>query len=314
MTVRVGVPLPPPDKCEHEKSCPHFLLRKRRCNMEHKNLGAIPSPYDVRDFTLRALPPQEFPDEFDLGVVAIKDQEDAPTCMPHTMSEIIEYHNFHQKGKYTRFSTEYIYGNRKNDYTTEGMHLRDALHVAFSRGDVPYDVMPGNHWAAEARANVQPKNLILRGIAYPNRISSYYLITNTDELKYALINHGPVAAGMIWYWDYEMQNNTYIYKSQTKGFEYHAVLIVGWTKDQWIVQNSWGEQWGDKGRFYIPMSYGLNLFFELYGVTDDITCLHTPSFMISKFGKVINFFVRLYRKIMAVFGESDPVQRRPQKG
>jgi hypothetical protein len=272
------------------------------------SFGAIPSPYDIRDFTLRALPPQEYPETLDLGVVAIKDQGPAPTCMPHTMSEIIEYHHFKQFGEYQRFSTEFIYGNRESDlYTTEGMHIRDALHVAYKWGDVPYEILPQNNLAEEAKANVQPKNLLLRGLAYPNRISSYYLINTIEELKYALLHHGPVAAGMIWYWDYSMKDNVYIYNSDKEGFQYHAVLIVGWTKDCWIVQNSWGETWGDGGRFYIPMSYGLNLFFELYGVTDDITCLRTPNFIIKIFGKIINYFVRLTKKNRAVAGKPDPV-------
>ena len=27
----------------------------------------------------------------------------------------------------------------------------------------------------------------------------------------------------------------------------HAVTLVGYTSDYWIVQNSWGTNWGEKG-------------------------------------------------------------------
>ena len=31
----------------------------------------------------------------------------------------------------------------------------------------------------------------------------------------------------------------------------HAVTIVGYTEDYWIVRNSWSEEWGDNGYFYL---------------------------------------------------------------
>jgi C1A family cysteine protease len=32
----------------------------------------------------------------------------------------------------------------------------------------------------------------------------------------------------------------------------HAMLMVGYTGNFYIVKNSWGEDWGDKGYCYIP--------------------------------------------------------------
>jgi C1A family cysteine protease len=72
-----------------------------------------------------------------------------------------------------------------------------------------------------------------------------------EELKAALVAHGSlfvtVAAGgynwgghqpMTWCWNSDVN---------------HMVEIVGWNADgQWIMRNSWGTSWGDKGFGYLP--------------------------------------------------------------
>ena len=48
----------------------------------------------------------------------------------------------------------------------------------------------------------------------------------------------------------------------------HAVCIVGYTADRFIVRNSWGTGWGDGGFAYVTDSYVLAAFFtESYGIT-----------------------------------------------
>ncbi|UCC97678.1 MAG: C1 family peptidase [Phycisphaerales bacterium] len=46
----------------------------------------------------------------------------------------------------------------------------------------------------------------------------------------------------------------------------HAVALVGYTRDYFIVRNSWGTAWGDRGFVYAWDSYAQNAFTEAYGV------------------------------------------------
>ena len=40
----------------------------------------------------------------------------------------------------------------------------------------------------------------------------------------------------------------------------HAVTIVGYTSDRFIIRNSWGEGWGDNGFAYASLSYAQDAF------------------------------------------------------
>lgn len=47
----------------------------------------------------------------------------------------------------------------------------------------------------------------------------------------------------------------------------HAVALVGYTEDTFIVRNSWGtDDWGDKGFAYASDAYAKEAFVEAYGV------------------------------------------------
>ena len=46
----------------------------------------------------------------------------------------------------------------------------------------------------------------------------------------------------------------------------HCVALVGYRKDSFIVRNSWGTGWGDKGFAYASLPYAQAAFTEAYGI------------------------------------------------
>jgi hypothetical protein len=47
----------------------------------------------------------------------------------------------------------------------------------------------------------------------------------------------------------------------------HAVALVGYTPDRFIVRNSWGTGWGDKGFAHASLAYAQDAFTEAYGIS-----------------------------------------------
>jgi len=82
---------------------------------------------------------------------------------------------------------------------------------------------------------------------------------NVQKMQEDIINYGPVTVGFRVFDDFKpffATNKTGIYH-YTKGklLGGHGVVIVGWGEEKgekyWIVHNSWGPEWGDKGYFRI---------------------------------------------------------------
>ncbi len=45
----------------------------------------------------------------------------------------------------------------------------------------------------------------------------------------------------------------------------HAVSLVGYNKERFIVRNSWGDRWGDNGFAHVSHAYARDAFTEAYG-------------------------------------------------
>lgn len=264
--------------------------------MEEYGFGALPSPKDIRDYRLAAaaLTTVKLPESYMLEPARIKCQGSHPTCVAHALSSLVEYFNLRDSGFNYLFSTDFIYGCRTDDdYLGEGMYLRDGLKVIQKYGDVRHSQLPGNTDVPTARKKVFAdfENLAIE--ALPNRISTYYRISSLNELKYAIYTGGPVPANMKWFTSaYASLDGIYHY-TNTEIKSYHAVLIIGWTKDYLIVQNSWGITWGRKGLFYVPIDKIDEVFYEFYGVTDDIGNITKPTKLTNKFSSLINFILRV---------------------
>lgn len=77
------------------------------------------------------------------------------------------------------------------------------------------------------------------------------------QLKKALIEHGPLVAPIRYDKCLENYKGGVFSEKNMKPIN-HAVLLIGWddAKQAWLIKNSWGESWGEKGFAWIK--YGSN--------------------------------------------------------
>lgn len=258
----------------------------------------LTSSYDIRDYKVNVTE-KEFPIAFTLPEVTVKNQGSTGSCVAHACSSVVEFHNKRQEGTDTIFSTEFIYGYRPAGYYTgEGMVIRDALKTLQKVGDCPLTSLRGNNKCPQAMRNVSANLDILKTEAYPHRISTYAKVKTVDEIKQALMSFGYVVVSMPWHKNYKLRQGVYTYTSnETRG--YHCLVVYGWDERGWLVHNSWGKSWGQKGKFVVPFDFKWR---EAWAITDEIKgegeiIKPQKNILIKLFSGIINGIVNLFRKL-----------------
>jgi C1A family cysteine protease len=151
-----------------------------------------------------------------------------------------------------------------------GTSLKAALDVARKFGAVKENVLP---FAGGALYPGDPATFY--ALAAQMKINSYFNLSfnrggSFDSWRRWLSTHGPMLTRLDVdrTWDDADVNagnlDEYMPKTRRGG---HAVSIVGYTTDRFIVRNSWGTGWGDKGFAYASLAYAQDAFTEAYGIS-----------------------------------------------
>jgi hypothetical protein len=146
---------------------------------------------------------------------------------------------------------------------SEGTSLKAALDVARKFGEVRDAVLP---FATGALYTGDTPTFY--ALASQLKILSYFNLKVADWKSW-LATKGPILTrlGVDKTWDdaTKTKGDLDVYKPNTvRGG--HAVAIVGYKADRFIVRNSWGTSWGDKGFGYASLAYAQDAFTEAYGV------------------------------------------------
>ena len=270
-----------PSKTRSKKGIP---TSNRICNL-------VPSTGTERDWKFqdavqagaltvaRAMPPTEKDLRQDWWKV--NDQGSTGSCVGWASTDgVMRYHlvNAGKLDKTALLSPRFTWmASKETDVITQrpetfiegaGTMLKAAMDICTKYGAVLDSLLPFNistlMYAGDENA--------FYAAAAQRRASGYFnLQRNLVQWRSWVANNGPILVGLnvdaTWDNATATKGNLDAFQpGTTRGG--HAVCIVGYTKDRFIIRNSWGEAWGDKGFAYASEAYINGAFFtESYGVT-----------------------------------------------
>lgn len=245
------------------------------------NFGLITSPYDKRDYKFKDAVPlgsMQIPDNYETEKIPfIYNQGTSSECCACAYSSLRFLQEKDQSKIDTAFSPTYTYGNRLPGETFEGMYIRSCLKKARTAGSIIYDELPGFYSTADAIRLVDAKKEEYEKKGSPFRITNFYICSNREQMQTAIMTCKGIMTGITVYsCMYNVGSDGKVWYDpliDTKGYGGHCILLVGWKTDEdgklwWKGLNSWGEEYGDHGYFWIPENYPF--IDNCYAITDSI--------------------------------------------
>lgn len=186
--------------------------------------------------------------DFD-GVTPAKDQADCGSCWAFGAAGATEAHIRIAEGIILDTSEQQVIDCNGQGSDCDGGQTGVAFSVHQSPGlvsedDIPY-LADDNQSCRQRRYD---KIAIIDGSAS--------VANNVSTLKYYLETYGPIAVGMCVYDDFYNYTGG-CYENPGTDWTNHVVLLVGWDdalcggEGAWLCKNSWGNDFGDNGFFWI---------------------------------------------------------------
>ena len=253
--------------------------------------GCFKEKSDKRDFKYYShlAKAQKLPLGFKLDTSDVKDQGIVNSCVAHTLASFLEECYLDANIK---FSTGFIYGYRPFGYSQEqGMYPRQALKTLKHVGDVEYKDFEHNKEMKEIKELVDKDIDNLKQRAQSYSIESYARIYEEHEIKSCLIKGVAVPISIPVYGDIELDEKNIIQITNKPISGYHMMLIYGWNEYGYLVQNSWGKDWGDNGTAILPYEYEIDSAWAISTLTNTIIT-YQPLWK-----KLYNFILKIINKI-----------------
>ena len=188
------------------------------------------------------------------GVTEVREQDPCGACWAFATVGVLESNIAIRDGRYVDLSEQWLLscnsegwgcddpGWPAHDYHLEEPdpcgHTGAVLESSFlyAAAEVPCDCpYPHVYWISEW---------------------AYIASETVEDIKAAIVSHGPVWVGLHANYDAFKAYTGGIFNGCEDGEPDHAAILVGWNDSEgggvWILRNSWGDDWGEAGYMRIP--------------------------------------------------------------
>ena len=242
----------------------YFMTPKRH------GLGWVPDKPDERDYIFRpkVVAPMKLPPAVDLRTDCppVYNQGQLGSCTANALGAAFDFDRRKEGKRFMTPSRLFIYWNERNMEGTvdsdSGASIRDGVKVLVKLGtppetDWPYDI---------AQFTVRPPEKAYQD-AEKNQALQYQRILRprndpVHDMLVCLSGGYPFVSGITIYESFESEHaaatgHIPLPAEGEKTLGGHAIVVVGFdaSKQHFVCRNSWGDDWGNHGYFYLPFAY-----------------------------------------------------------
>lgn len=212
-------------------------------------IEGIQSPYDNRDWIYDNVDNDKLPTILDYrsNLLPIRNQGSQGTCYAQSVACMKEWQEKNDYNLDEYLSPQFFYNNRDNLYDLDennnsGMFGRNVMKLLCKIGiclekSYPYGLI-------EHKNNISD---YCYKEANEHKIKGYASINSIESLKKSLKYNGLC---LIAFPIYNYTSQMWIKRNNDTFLGGHAMTVVGYLEDCFIIRNSWGQEWGDNGYCY----------------------------------------------------------------
>lgn len=201
--------------------------------------GCIKSVLDGSEHVFKAQGSMEIPNEYSYKnyLPKVLNQGNEPICVPCSISSYINWDlniRNNEDEKDYHINVNEIYDSRSNNDEDNGMMIKEALSYLKHNG---VETDNGKY-----------------------KIKGYAIVGSIETLKRAIVMNGICVGGLP---TYNTPNDEFWINDGSEFLGGHAIAIIGYDEEGFIIRNSWGKSYGYDG--YSHMKYeDFNKFYEIW--------------------------------------------------